>query len=436
MRSQRKAPSLSAKLSYFWHPVMEASLPDIYYFNPTCEYAVANGHTSWQPNLLLQKMEEDLGTLPLYFAQPKDVVLVRKLPPPEFSETLKKASVGVPEFYDVSRELSESSFLQAPRNRILPWGWSPAAHRLLNPLKQTSSEKFKQSPVATWKDEYRDIYSKKFALDILIKILPLLPPELVTEPGQVPQICKTKQQIEALLGEWGALMVKAPWSSSGRGLQRVTKTPVVPKVWDKLLGIINDQGYAVVEPYLDKVLDMSLQFRLVNGEISFIGISRFFTDEKGQYQGNYLNGWPHFIGREETEFAESVTGILVPHLTSILEKSILSKYYEGNFGVDTLIFRDKKGDLRINPCLEINVKHTMGLLSLQLEKLLAPGRQGIYKICYNKGISFQTYAEAMKKRFPPEFKDNYIASGFMPLTPAVADSMFGACIIAGIDEQG
>ena len=54
---------------------MTENLPDIYLFNPTCEYAVANGHTSWQPNRLLQKMEEDLGTLPLFFARPQDVIL-------------------------------------------------------------------------------------------------------------------------------------------------------------------------------------------------------------------------------------------------------------------------------------------------------------------------------------------------------------------------
>src|SRR5690606_34858012 len=219
-------------------------------------------------------MEEDLGALPLFFTKPEDVVLVRKLPPPEYIKILNKASVVVPHFYEIPKALSEPSFLQAPRNLLLPWGWSPAAHRLLNPLKQTCSEKYRNSPVAIWEKEYREIYSKGFALDILRKLLPLLPPHLVTEPVQLPQICTTNQQIEALLKKWGRLMVKAPWSSSGRGLQRVTRTPVVPKVWDKLMGIINDQGYAVVEPYLEKVLDMSFQFTLENRKIRFIGISR------------------------------------------------------------------------------------------------------------------------------------------------------------------
>jgi hypothetical protein len=45
---------------------MSDKLPDIYLFNPTCEMAVANSHTSWQPNLLLQKMEEDLVHCPSF----------------------------------------------------------------------------------------------------------------------------------------------------------------------------------------------------------------------------------------------------------------------------------------------------------------------------------------------------------------------------------
>lgn len=410
---------------------MKNYLPDIYYFNPTCEYAVANGHTSWQPNLLLQKMEEDLGTLPLFFAAPDDVVLVKKMPSPDYIKRLREAGIHLPQFIGIDQLKNNKQFINTPRNKLRPWGWSPAVHRLLDPLKGSCSDSFKESPVAGWKDEYRDLYSRKFALEVLHQVLPLLPQELILSPDQHPQVCTTRDEIETLINRWGKIMVKAPWSSSGRGLQRVTKLPVVEKVWDKLLGIINEQGYAVVEPYLGKLLDMALQFRLEEGKVSFVGISRFFTNDKGQYQGNYLNGWPADIDRQITMFADKMSELLIPHLTRVLENSKLASSYEGNFGIDTLIFRDESGKLKINPCLEINVRQNMGLLSLQLEKLLAPGRKGIFGMYFRKGKDFKTYADIVQTSAPIEFREGKIDSGFLPLTPTDTDTLFGAWIMAG-----
>ncbi len=411
---------------------MKETLPDIYLFNPTCEYAVANGRASWQPNQLLQKMEEDLSTLPLFFARPHDVVLVKNLPPEEYVEGLKQLGITAPRFFRIKDIATDDSFLNAPKNRLLPWGWSPAAHHLLEPLKPSCSSAFKASPVSLWKTEYREIYSKKFAISILKTVLKLLPEEKVLPPRLMTEVCTTKNELERLINRWGKLMVKAPWSSSGRGLQPITKTPVVPKVWEKLMGIVNDQGYAIAEPYLDKVLDMALQFRLSDGKIKFRGISRFLTDHKGQYQGNYLGGWPDAVEPRASGFAESFSDILPPALIHSVEKSILPSCYEGSFGVDTLIFNSEDNLLRINPCLEINVRQNMGLLSLNIEKLLVPGVKGMFKLFFQKEKSFHSFQKEMTTKYPPQFRGNRLESGFLPLTPAHENTFFGAYIFAGI----
>lgn len=407
---------------------MTEKSPDIFLFNPTCEYAVANGRTSWQPNRLLQKMEEDLGTLPLFLARSADVVLVKKRPPEEYAESLKQIGITPPRFVVISEMLKNQSFLNEPKNRLLPWGWSPAAHRLLQPLKNTCSPDFQNSPVANWKTEYREIYSKKFALEILKKLLPELPEEIVLTNNLLPRVCTTKPQIENLIRKWGKIMVKAPWSSSGRGLQPVTKIPVVEKVWEKLLGMISDQGYVLVEPLLNKVLDMAFQFELKNGKVTCLGISRFLTDEKGQYQGNSLNGWPDNLDSETKEFAEKLPEIIVQPLLSVIKNSLLAKYYEGNFGVDTLIFRDEKNDLRVNPCLEINVRQNMGLLSLHLEKLISPEKKGIFKTFYNPGKSFAEFIKEETITYPLKLHNSKFESGVFPLIPVLEDTIFGAFI--------
>ncbi len=409
---------------------MPENLPDIYLFNPTCEYAVANGHASWQPNRLLQKMEEDLGTLPLFLARPHDVVLVKNLPPASFITRLKQVGISAPHFVPFKKISTGNEFTGKPKDRLLPWGWSPAAHRLLEPLKPSCSAAFKDSPVAKWQPGYREIYSKKFGLQILKSILPHLPPEKVLPNHLLPEVCTTKAQIETLLRRWGKLMVKAPWSSSGRGLQPITKTPVVPKVWEKLMGIINEQGYAMAEPLLDKVLDLALQFELKKGKATYLGLSRFLTDAKGQYQGNFLNSWPEDISPGAKAFAQSLPQLLVKPLTNAIEASELAQNYEGFFGVDTLLFQDTEGVLRVHPCLEINVRQNMGLLSLYLEKLLVPGGKGIFKTFYQPGKSFQEFQKEMETLHPVRLKSNQIESGFFPLTPAGENTLFGAYILA------
>lgn len=408
---------------------MSNNLPNIYYYNPTCEYAIANGQVSWQPNRLLQKMEADLEILPLYFSRPDDVVLVRKVPGLEFTDSLHNLAIQSPRFVNLHHFSEDKSFVDQPKNWLMPWGWSPVAHKLLGPLKASCSEQFKNSPVAVWKPEYREIYSKKFALDLLKHILPLLPAEKVIEPEQVAQVCTLQNEIEELIEKWGPIMVKAPWSSSGRGLQPVTKTPVVPKVWEKILGIVKEQGFVIVEPLLPKVMDMSLQFELSGNSIHFTGISRFMTNSKGQYQGNYLNGWPETFNREEISFAETMAAQLAPQLIDVLEKSNLSTYYEGNFGVDTLIYTDRKGRLRINPCLEINVRKNMGMLSLILEKKIQTDTKGIYRTWYDKNNNFSAFSAAMTKVYPPSFKGDKLTSGFFALTPADINTSFGAYLL-------
>ena len=408
--------------------------PDIYYFNPTCEYAVANETTSWQPNRLLQKMEEDLGILPLFFTQPHDVVLIRKMPGNNFLQKMENQGIPLPRFV-LLQEALKNKLNGEKLNRLLPWGWSPAMHKLLGPLKENCSSGFLQSPVARWEHVHREFYSKRFALTILQNLLPLLPGEKTMSLQMLPEVVTSQTEIENLIERWKKLMVKAPWSSSGRGLQPITKTPVVPKVWEKLMGIVNEQGYAIAEPLLDKVLDMALQFDLKQGKISYVGRSIFLTDQKGQYQGNFLNSMPENILPETKQMAEELPDMLVSHLKKILGESPLPQHYEGHFGVDTLIYRDTDGKLRANPCLEINLRQNMGLLSLQVEKLIAPGTKGMFKTFYRKGTSFSSFVNEMEKLHPPKQESGKMANGFFPLTEATNDAKFGAYIIAERDPK-
>lgn len=399
---------------------------DVFLFNPTCEYAVANGNVSWQPNRLLRNMETDLATLPQFFAQPGDIVLTDELPSPEFIRSFNRFEYQPPQFFRKHDFLNETGNNPIALNRLVPWGWSPAAHKLLSPVKNFCSDEFKNSPVFRWCPESKELYSKRFALEILAELLSkqhydfFLPEHLLTE------ICTTQSEIEQHISKWGKVMIKAPWSCSGRGLQPVTKTPVHPKVWERVTGIINDQGFVIAEPYLNKAADLAIQFEIKNGKISFLGVSNFFTDDKGQYQGNFIHGIPNKYDDETIAFLKFLPGVLVKPIIEILENSKLPLFYEGNFGVDMLIFRDEKHQLKVNPCLEINLRQNMGLLALRLDKLVSPSKTAVYKMFYQPGKSFLEFRNEMITQHPHEFVNGKLNSGFFALTEANENTQFGA----------
>jgi len=404
-------------------------LPDIYLFNPTCEYAVANGHISWQPNDLLKKMEEDLCTLPLFLTGSKDIILVKKIPSENFLKSLSNIGINLPRFLLISDILNSNKITLQSLGQLKPWGWSPAVHHFLEPLKKYCSSEFHKSPVSKWTPSLRELLSKKFALEILKSILPHLPSNITMDTSSIPGICTTRDDIKAALDRWGKIMIKAPWSTSGRGLQPISKTPVVPKVWEKIIGIINQQGYAIAGPLLDKQLDLALQFELRKGKVNYLGTSLFYSDKKGQYQGNFLNGWPDNYDTEITSFSKNIPQIIENPLIKAIERSPLVRQYEGFFGVDILIFRDKKGQLRVNPCLEINVRQNMGLLSLRLNKFVCPGKKGVFNMYYQKGKSFFDFKNEMQTMYPLKLNNNHIESGFLPLADADEKTMFGAYIL-------
>ncbi|NQU52532.1 MAG: hypothetical protein HQ522_08325 [Bacteroidetes bacterium] len=408
---------------------MVNTLPNIYLFNPTCEYAIANGQASWQPNKILQKMESDLASLPLFFGKTEDYILVDKLPSTLFTNSLKEFGFEIPHFINKKEATTNQNFTSLKRNKLLPWGWSPAAHKLLTPLKATCSEEFKNSSMINWLPEYRELYSKKFASGILETLLQKYPCEHFIPENQLTEICITQKEIEILLGKWGKLMIKAPWSSSGRGLQPITKTPVHPKVWERILAMIKDQGYVIVEPYLNKALDLAFQFELKKGKVTFLGFSNFSTDYKGQYNGNSLNGLPDILDNKVVEFAQFIPEKIIPPLIRILESTMLAKSYEGFFGVDTLIYRDVNNKLKINPCLEINVRQNMGLLALEFEKIIHSERKGIYRTYFKPGNTFYQFKKEMKKKNPLKTVNGKIESGFFALTEANEDSLFGAYLL-------
>jgi len=178
-------------------------------------------------------------------------------------------------------------------------------------------------------------------------------------------------------------------------------------------GVFKLQNYLVAEPLLDKLIDLSFQFEVLkDASIRYHGYSVFITNSNGQYQASLINPdlnalIPSFSESEYFPMIEET----VKALTKALEKSVFAKEYEGILGIDAIIFNDS-GKPKIQPCIEVNCRMNMGILSLKLGERYFPG----------KSCRFELF-----KGNPGEFLNFTIKHPeYLPLVEPLNTNRFGA----------
>jgi hypothetical protein len=403
------------------------SKANIYYFNPTCELAIANGSFSYQPPLLLQEMERDLSILPFVFCTENDFVLTDNHPSAGFLKMLADAGVKLPRFCRLSDlELFPNDYFDA----IYPWGWSPAAHFKLKNLKLKCSETFKISPVFDWNAEYKLLYERSTSLNFLAGMLNNNPPDWFFSKEMLGEIVTSIDEINLLLKTHSPLVLKAPMSSSGRGIQIIRKTQLNTSNRQWISGVLKQQNYLIAEPYLEKLMDLSFQFQVLQGsEVKYLGYSIFETNSNGQYNGTFihpnLNQYLNEKYAPELEFMIEETAKV---LKAALETSPYAIEHRGFLGIDALVFMNEN-HMMMQPCIEINSRMNMGILTMFLEKRLHLESKGKFELFYGDTGEFNSFAAEQIHSNPPTFKDGLFYSGFLPLVDPSKKSKFGAYIL-------
>jgi len=330
----------------------------LHIFNPEHDIALASNLNNFTAPHAGRQLRHDLGFLPAVWSEEGDIILVDDL---ELAQ-----HEGRKFLVSASRQLGRSflggNYQFAPWKQsvslrettgLLPWGWDRALRARLKRIGIAPE----LLPTDEQLDDIRLLSHRRTSASIL--------PQLQTE-GTVGEAfeCNNAEAVEALLQRYGRVVMKAPWSSSGRGLRFLDKehTPLQMQAgW--LKNLLAAQGSVMVEPYYNKVKDFGMEFTCTaEGEIRYEGLSLFHT-ANGAYIGNIL--------ATEVSKREMISRyVSIDLLDSIKEKichllsPILAGRYEGPFGVDMMI---TEGGL--HPCVEINLRRTMGHVALSLSPL-------------------------------------------------------------------
>ena len=257
---------------------------------------------------------------------------------------------------------------------VLPWGWSPLMVRLLREAGVSED----CLPTAQQMADFRAFASRQTAIRLLHQLRatwsePFRSGSLVGESVW----CESEAEVlSAIAADGSRVMLKAPWSGSGRGVNPVTGQ-LSEKDVSWIRRILQRQGGVEVEPLYNKVQDFAMEFWAEGGRVRYEGLSLFSTTEGGVYRGNLVASEAEKERRLSASVSLSLLHDLRHHLEELLTSAGFPAWYTGPLGIDMMSvefqdssfkFQDSSFKFQVHPFVEMNLRITMGWVALQMQR--------------------------------------------------------------------
>ena len=327
----------------------------LHIFNPEHDIALAVNVPRFTAPHAARQLRSDVGFLPALWADDGDVVLVDDV----------EAAVRRSRLY---RQYTADVLYISPDDlvrlggdirdmEVQPWGWDQAIAELLHKAGMSRSCLSDEQLL-----DIRRLSSRKWAAR---QLLPPLRQKMTFPTVGGARYITRKDELTSFFGIGQPLVLKSPWSSSGRGIRYILDETH----WERNLAwatrVIRQQGGIIAEPYYDKIRDFGMEFEaLPDGTVVFRGLSLFMT-KNGAYIGNIIA-----TERAKREILskfipEEVLDKLAKTITSLTRKAFRNRY-TGPFGIDMMIVREEDAGIAVHPCVELNLRRTMGHVALSL----------------------------------------------------------------------
>lgn len=321
----------------------------LHIFNPEHDIALAYNRRHQTMPHAAQELRMNLGWLPALWADDGDVVLV---------DDARFAVKAASRWKNNCREVLflEKQDLRGMRvDKIQPWGWDLHVFTELQEAGVVCSGMPSEEEIG----KIRQLSSRCHTASLL----PILRGGLESETCGEAFFATSTEDIEQRLADYRKIVVKAPWSSSGRGVRFVDEAmDDAVRGWAER--IIRQQGGVMVEPLYSKIRDFGMEFEAVSGGIiEYRGLSLFETRNQA-YTGNIL-------ADEESKremLSRYIGAELLDEVQHRLERELehlIGNNYVGPLGVDMMVVSSQQpSTFLLHPCVEINLRRTMGHVAL------------------------------------------------------------------------
>lgn len=176
------------------------------------------------------------------------------------------------------------------------------------------------------------------------------------------------EQAREAVARMGDSVIKLPWSSSGRGV--LYSSHINPKNFDIYIGgMIANQGSVTIEKELNKLQDFATLFYSNGESVEYRGLSIFATSNAGFYEGNIV---------EPQHLLTKRLGVNINDIIAELERIltiIVAPLYKGWLGIDMMLFTNNQGSIEIAPCIEMNLRMTLGVAAMAAATKVFPIEQ-------------------------------------------------------------
>lgn len=384
-------------------PTFAGMKKKLYIFNPENDMALASGSPYYMAPASAKKMAADLATLPAWYAEAGSRVLLADVRQLEWMT--KGCQFALP--VQGVTEMPGDGF------EVMPWGWSPALlHRMADAF---------HVPIDV--ESVRRLSGRKTAVDLLPKL------RMENTVGESFWLTSV-DEIGGFVPIYNKVLLKAPWSGSGKGIQPLSGPPD-----DNLKGwarrIIASQGGVVCEPYYSKVEDFAMEFlSLADGGVKFAGYSLFEADVRGIYKENRLAS-DEAIEKRLSGYVSREVLLEIRRRIEAELSLLIGGVYQGYLGVDMMVCRVDEG-YAVHPCVEVNLRMNMGVVArLFFDRYMCPDVCGRYVIEYypRRGDAL-LFHEEMKCKHPLCLQGGKIKEGYLSLTPVFEDTAYQIYVTA------
>lgn len=381
----------------------------LYIFNPENDLALACGEPNFTAPPMARKIRDDLQMLPIWIMDSGVICADLSKINIDFLEWNKARfrsleNVGI---FDCSQKVAN----------IVPWGWSPAIlsdiRRILPDFDIVGKAEVKK---------LRELSSRETAVTAY-RLIKGKMPEL--QMPENPVFCRCENDVVAAVKLMGDCMIKSPWSGSGKGVFHVGEHNYKDYApW--IVSTIKKQGGIVCEKYLDKIQDFAFEFYSDGESVKYEGISVFYSNNRFSYEESLI---------ASTADLEKFIGDKIPQLdiqnlkTAIIDvlNGIIASKYKGYFGVDMLLYRDEHEGICLQPCVEINLRITMGHIASHIGNMvIAKGKFGKMQIkCHKNREDIELF---LSKQSAPVIENGKLEAGILALAPVYPASNYTATL--------
>lgn len=336
----------------------------LYLFNPENDLALAHGKAQYTapPNAL--RLHNAGAALPLWYCDKDDYVVA----PNVDLQWLEK----VKELFNIKGNIFTHSDIPQV-DACAPWGWS------LNTVNQFVRCGVSRDllPDDTEIGMMRQLSHRKITIEVMHRLSEkfhqLLPP--------MPLEATTEDEVLEYHRKHGAIYIKSPWSSSGRGVINAALL-TEKEMLRRAMGIVHRQGSVMCEKTLAKIKDFAMLFYSNGSVVEYCGLSSFFNEPTGAYAGNIIASQQEIAASFEKYDTDIKLSELSQALTQTLTE-IIAPYYRGFLGVDMMIYHDENNHYCVAPCVEVNLRMTMGVVAmLWSNRYLCEDSSGVMRVEY------------------------------------------------------